>query len=325
MRIGKIADRVAFYLQKDRASFIDANGNDMIIAALNTARRNAELQHDFIYQQKMAILSVDPSTGGLLSNATEWDGQSDTAIPLHIKAVDTVYLGGGSVPESWSAVYHSPKKALAIAAKEDNYRYSFDYNNRYRPDFRAFANTSGFQTQVYFQGERLVVAPKLSEARNVLLDVQAWLPNYTANQILVLSASEGSASVTISGSAPGNVGGGQTVFLGQTINSTSESTIILNGNANQTITQPTWVHYTNVIEQSSAVNEDYSDWFTDNAEEYLLWSGVLECNMFVRQFVSQAAGFLAPPEKARNAAYESLIMWDDFQWASGLQPGALNP
>jgi len=94
MTIGQIANQVATFHNVERSECVDEQGEDLIIAALNEARKEFERDYDFFYAQKTAWLSVDPTSGALLSGAKLYDGTppngGDAAVSM--KSQESVYL-----------------------------------------------------------------------------------------------------------------------------------------------------------------------------------------------------------------------------------------
>jgi hypothetical protein len=63
---------------------------------------------------------------------------------------------------------------------------------------------------------------------------------------------------------------------------------------------------------------DYSDWWTENAEEYLILRSLVEANRLGQAFVGNKEGNLPPPVKEAEAALELLIRQDeDMKLAGG--------
>jgi len=60
------------------------------------------------------------------------------------------------------------------------------------------------------------------------------------------------------------------------------------------------------------VNDDDTDWFTENGGDYLKWATIVALNHHFQVFVTRQEGSLAPPERASNEALEALIRLDSF-------------
>ncbi len=333
MNIRKIASQVAFYLQKSRSEYVDAEGNDFIITALNTARKKAELQHDFINHQAQAWVSVDPVNGALMSTAQLVLNDVNTDTAVRVKAVDTAYIQDGQQQsQNWWPIWVDPKKLLAIKSKERNYRYrgypsqygsyADDPLSKYPGDYRGAVPSRPFRG--YFLGEKLFMDPPPSAATICRMDCQLWSEDYVPNQVRVFGSALDSTAVSISSDFPANFEVGA-ILLGQSvvdITTTLGTIVTLSDFPDRAISIATIVDFSNF---GSTVNagENYSDWFVEQGFEYLLWSAVVDCNMFARQFVPRETGYLSPPEKMRDEAFQRLVDWDNFQWEQGRQPMAI--
>lgn len=68
------------------------------------------------------------------------------------------------------------------------------------------------------------------------------------------------------------------------------------------------------------VNDEDTDFFVEDGYDFLMWSGVVQCNMHTRTFVFRQEGNLNPPEKARDEAFATLVEHDNFIVEVGRQP-----
>lgn len=339
MTINSIANKVAFYHAQSRTQFIDSAGDDVIISAINQARKEIEKLHYFNYSQVKAWISVDPDAGGSIRSACLMVGLTLTNTPVNMMDVDTAYIQDNVNSNVWWPLYLSHKMTLAVSAKEQNYKYR-GYPNPYG----MYLDTplSRFATdprnlwpsrplRAYVQGQSLFIDPRLDLARNVQLDGTTWMPTYKQNtSVSVSTSSTASSSVTLTSSAPSDLVTGS-FFLGQLVNTVSGTSVTLAGNANATIASPTVVSYSNMPQKQNDFgvlsyctnNEDYDDWFTKQAGSYLQWAAVVSINYFTNAFVVRQEGFNAPPEKLRDTALQSLVEWDNFLWNNGMQPWVL--
>lgn len=328
MTIGKIADRVAFYLQKDRSTFLSADGTDWLIEALNTARKAAESQHDFIYQQALAWLTVDPLSGSRLENAklVSDDGALSEAL-VKVKSVDTVYLQNEVNPNALFPLWVDPKKLLAVKAKERNYLYrGFPL---YRDDgmvVRHPADVSryipGRPMRGYFQGTSFRVDPAFTDSRTVLLDCQLWMDNYEGNWLNVLAASSASNTVIARLGAPVSFAAGAKLFGANVslVTDTGSSLSILLDNfpaLSEAIVSDTWTPFTNT---NVTTGENAEDWMCRYGDAFLFFSAVCEVNMLTRQFAYRSEGYVSPPEKQRDDMFGKMVLWDEYMWEGGRQP-----
>lgn len=68
MTVGTLKTIIAAYFGKPQSEFV-IEGTDLLLTALNSARKKAELVHDFEYTRTEVDLVVDAASGGLISAA----------------------------------------------------------------------------------------------------------------------------------------------------------------------------------------------------------------------------------------------------------------
>lgn len=333
MTIGQIANQVAAFHNKERTDFVDELGEDLVIAALNEARKEIERDYDFFYAQKSAWLSVDPDTGALLSTAKLFDGTppdgGDTTVKP--KSQETFYLydttNGDPV---LIPVYVDPKRLLAIKTRERSYRYgSARYPSTYQyqnyPLTRYPGTSDTYQQRAlkgYFHAGRFFFDPKFDSAKYAVFDGSFWLDDYSADQVIVATAATNSTSITLSEAGPAHFGVGSRL-LGTSVASGSGTSWTLVANADTAITYATKTRFIPAYSASGTTHEKYTDWFVENGSDYLKWHAICALNYFVPTFVPRQGGSIAPPEKMRDNAKQSLIEWDSFQWENGRSPNAI--
>jgi len=59
-------------------------------------------------------------------------------------------------------------------------------------------------------------------------------------------------------------------------------------------------------------DETSSDFFTEHGFDYLMYATIVELNHLTSTFVQRQEGSLSPPERARDAAFESLVVNDVY-------------
>lgn len=64
--------------------------------------------------------------------------------------------------------------------------------------------------------------------------------------------------------------------------------------------------------------EDYTeltdtDFILQHGFDFMMWQTIIEVNYMLLKFVARQEGTIAPPEKARDMALDSLILWDSYQ------------
>lgn len=76
--------------------------------------------------------------------------------------------------------------------------------------------------------------------------------------------------------------------------------------------------YNPTVYSNVSLNEEETDWWTENAEEFLILRSMVEANRLSQAFVGNKEGNLPPPVKEAEAALELLIRQDeDMKMAGG--------
>lgn len=180
MTVGEIKKAAAAYLQKSPEDFVK-NSVDLLLIALNNARKNAEMLHDFNSQRVVAQITVDPTNGGSLNDAV----LKGTMTPVRLKEYTTFYLivendpvnGNGDMP-----LYHHAKKNVAVWTKERNYNARgrwFNQDVRY-PDDAALRVLRAGPMEVYLHGDKVFITPTQEQSRKLAIDGVAWMDEYTS-------------------------------------------------------------------------------------------------------------------------------------------------
>lgn len=175
MDIGTIKAIAAGYLQKAPADFV-VNGEDLLLHALNNARKSAELLHDFNSNRVRAQIQVDPTNGVNLSTAV-LKGTSDA---VSLKEFITFYLSdtNGEIP-----LYHHAQKSLAVWMKERNFNARGRYLStevRY-PDDQYLRVLRIGPTEVYVHGSQVYIQPTQSTTTTLIIDGVKWMDEYTSD------------------------------------------------------------------------------------------------------------------------------------------------
>ena len=173
MDIGTIKSVAAGYLQKAPADFV-VNGVDLLLVALNNARKKAELLHDFNANRVNAQIQVDPTNGVDISTAV----LKGTSTPVALKEFITFYLAdpNGEIP-----LYHHGKKSLAVWMKERNWNARGRYLStevRY-PDDQYLRVLRIGPTEVYIDGTKIHIQPTQSDTTTLYIDGVRWMDDYT--------------------------------------------------------------------------------------------------------------------------------------------------
>jgi hypothetical protein len=159
--IGDIKNLVAAYLKNDTGKFIQ-NDVDLLLMAINNARRIAERLHDFKYSEDPVSLSISSSGGDISS--------------LSIKRVQRVLLpiaGGDYIPiefmtnDEWLGRLRRQTGRTAYTPSQTLTQYGVSASN----------------PVCYQQGQKLFLAPasQFTLPITVQLDAIKFQPDYTAD------------------------------------------------------------------------------------------------------------------------------------------------
>ncbi len=176
MTIGQLKALIPAYLGESAAN-LTVGGVDLMLMALNNARIQAELAHDFVEQDVFCRLSVS-SSGGALSAAVL---ESTGATTQNIKTVKQCYLRDTTVsPAGYIPLFFERKKTAASRILDIQNAYEVDWmEGRYRDDN---INRLGLDSmRVYQDGATLFINPSQTSTVTLALDTNVWMTAYTAD------------------------------------------------------------------------------------------------------------------------------------------------
>jgi hypothetical protein len=173
MNIGTLKLAIAGYLEKDASSFV-VNGVDLLLFALNNARKNAEKLHDFSFLYKYGKLLIPSGEdGSTFASVTTVGG---TAVKC--KKVIRAYrrIAGGDLP-----LRITPKKLLS-----DIKRMNLDdavYDAAHARVLADYERAQGveFSNRVILNGQSVYFHPAPTEQIELRLDYVAWADTYDAD------------------------------------------------------------------------------------------------------------------------------------------------
>jgi hypothetical protein len=61
-----------------------------------------------------------------------------------------------------------------------------------------------------------------------------------------------------------------------------------------------------------------TDFLLQNGFEYMMWATIVELNHLLLKYVPRQEGTLAPPNNARDAAFNALVLWDSHSVAGNI-------
>lgn len=164
MTIRELKSVIATYLQRPIDKLTVDTPVDLVLVAINNARRSAQYLHDFNAQKVEAQIAVDASEGGLISSAK----LIGTDIPVALKELITFsVLRDGQ----YRPIYHRPKKNHQAEIQLFDSVRNYD---RY-PSVESSRTTSSSEVIIF--GDRVYFSP--SKTETLFIDGIAWLPDYT--------------------------------------------------------------------------------------------------------------------------------------------------
>lgn len=163
----------AAYLRKDPNEFI-VTGVDLFLLAVNNARKQAELAHDFEYSRIVATLDVVPA-GASLNDAVIVEGETEKV--KYVTGIRRLGTNGFFYPldfTRWSIAQERDRSALEI---RDDYWTILRY-----PSDADVLNFYGTNTCVVQRGRKLLLYPGFSgqdpQSITLYIDGYGWLAPY---------------------------------------------------------------------------------------------------------------------------------------------------
>ena len=165
MTIAEFTDVVASYMNRTSASFATANSQDVILAAMNDARRMAQRDYTFEMNKRMAYVELSLLGKSLL---TDFDAAPNDTTTVVVKRVDG-FWEYASASVGGTTVYYRTKKL--------DFRSAATFRNELpvRPDL-TLDETADFAYQLGVK----VYHSNLTTATGFLADVVEFLPDLAA-------------------------------------------------------------------------------------------------------------------------------------------------
>jgi hypothetical protein len=361
--LGNIQKQIAMYLKRSLVDF-DVSGDtgqNLVLTALNNARRHAEKMHDFSICRQRGYFSFADKAAW--DSPTWYDGATEKLRKgklwdLRTQGNIAVEFGGTNIP--LKMVRSDTKHQLESRRAYDAAVGEFEL--RALPDSTLLFDHP-FLNQAYImtRGKWLEYYPYSAETKNIMVDGYRWWPDWTiagrASVVLkdmetagfyqfadigdgdVLNITIGELgnqevfqfefdnNATTSGAnipislpttreaiaaainSAGFAGGNVATVVGDSIIITTSTT---GPTVNVLVTMfavATTGGYT-FIGESLGAAEAVSDWWTENASEYLLWRALVECNHLGHVFTANREANLPSPDKKADIALALLIQND---------------
>lgn len=381
MTVAEIQGAVAMYLQRSVAKFdVSGTNANLLLVAMNNARKYAERRHNWSVCRKKGYLSV--TTG----NKVSWDspvwfdaGMEKLKEGKHWwlrSTTDTVNEWHTSdVP--LKVIQHGVKH---VVETKRQYQAMGDEWEAYVSDTNSTCHPLLNQSHGVLRGKWLELYPRPTVTTQVVVDGYYWWPNWTtvwgSNADVIRTWNFTEANIDLTDAAIHVVGffckpdaaAGPFTQVNWTRNS-GDLNVIVNPNpgysavfsnsdtlneiiaaidtawkegavvsdsGNITVTKqgldPVLEIYT--LDSTGALIASYfpvatstetlptdmtSDWWTENAEEFLILRTLVECNRLGHVFTGNKEGNLPSPEKAAEQALQVLIDQDNAGELAGGQ------
>ncbi len=238
--VGQIKEVVAGYLHKPVSEFVKGSGAtevNLLLLALNNARKTAEKFHDFSICRRRGYFSVT-------NDAADWRSPTWFSGTGTARKVKTWYerVSGGSAAGAYGGVDRvmrqlTQEQVAKLYAREDYMDAPLWTTERYLSDAASPIARDPLMGQNYIvtEGFNFYFYPQSTTAKVIVADAFYWWPDWSLDAT--------------------------------------------------------------------------TDWWTENAEEFLVWQTLVEANRLPMKFVS-AEGNLPPPIKEANEALAKLVQTD---------------
>jgi len=239
--VGQIKEVVAGYLHKTTTDFVKGSGAteiDLLLLALNNARKTAERFYDFSICRKRGYFSV--TNGATDWRSPTWFSDSGTA-----RKIKTWYerVSGGSAAGAYGGVDRvlrqlTQEQVAKLYAREDYLEAPLWSTERYLSDQDSPLARDPLLGQNYIvtEGNNFYYYPQSATTKVIVVDAFYHWPAWTTGTT--------------------------------------------------------------------------TDWWTENAEEFLIWQTLVEANRLPMQFVGNTEGNLPPPTKEANEALTKLVQME---------------
>lgn len=185
MKVGQLKTLIAAYLHKETSVFVKGSGADqvdLLLAALNNARKSAEREHDFAACLKGGHYTVGSTGANWVSGITWWDAGTQ-----EVRKVKNWYLRGsdgiaGGEYGNDTILRATDKDTLVKARASLNYSSAASLD-RY-PGTLATNSTDWNdpllgQNYIIINGQRISFHPTPTSNQIVTVDACFWWPDWT--------------------------------------------------------------------------------------------------------------------------------------------------
>lgn len=367
MTVNEIQSTVAMYLQRSVEKF-DVAGTDanLILIAMNNARKYAERRHNWSVCRKKGYLSVTTGNKVAWESPTWFDGGTEK-----MKEGKHWWMRSSTnVVDEWvdgdtplKVIQHGVKHVVETKRQYEAWGDEWTRIRQLSED--GVGHPLLGQAHGVVRGKWLELYPRPSVTQKVLVDGYCWWPEWTgltgqvtrtwtftaeSDYLLVdasvysffldirpdgtsarrslrlirsgatplssfVELSEGHASAFITGWTLSNLVHwfNELIVDGSVTNVGNVITITITGD--DPLLDVANYDSSGALLQSGALTatsdtSDISDWWTENAEEFLILRTLVECNRLGHVFTGNKEGNLPSPEKQADQALQDLISQD---------------
>lgn len=184
MKIGQLKTLIAAYLHKETSTFVKGSGADqvdLLLVALNNARKTAERAHDFAACLKGGYYTVGSNGITWTEDITWWDASESRVRKVknwYLRGTDGI-AGGEFGNDTILRATDKDTKARAQAA--------LDYSSSLSVDRFPGTVTTEYddpllgQTYIIINGHKASLHPRPTSNQIITVDACFWWPDWTAS------------------------------------------------------------------------------------------------------------------------------------------------
>lgn len=293
-------DIIAGYMVRSADTLKSAGGVDLVLRALNNAKKFAQRRHNFHMTKVQASVVVNPlPTGGDLSTAVEYG----TSTPVAIKQIRKAYgLTNSTLAPPGTGPQFFP---LRMATRDTEDLIMRTRINRSTVSLNTRIYPEGITTDpILIQDNNMVYFyPDISTARTLVMSVYKWLPDYgyilrstitsrTTSKLVDTAATFITRGVKIGNTVTNTISGATALVTAVD----SETQLSLNANIFPT---------SGTLDTYTVATGVETDVFLENCFDFLLYRSISELNFMLKedQRVQISQGKI-------EESWTSLLAWD---------------
>jgi hypothetical protein len=365
MTVAEIQGVVAMYLQRSVAKFdVSGTSANLLLVAMNNARKYAERKHNWSVCRKKGYLSVTTANEVAWDSPTWFGGGTEK-----MREGKHWWLRGDTTDTTNKfSTTDAPIKILGhgvkhvVETKQDYEDWGEEFNEQRQ--LRQDSNWHPMLNQPHglVRGKWLELYPRPTSTQILVVDGYAWWPAWTDPGSGTVSVTFQTSDINLADEDGAYLsiafGGNTYVFeddrasdglqhvsggyfittvtslngamatitpmleaLGCTVTTsglnTTISAVVSSGELSVELFNNSGVSQWSELDTPTL--NDYTDWWTENAEEYLILRTLVECNRLGHVFVGNKEGNLPSPEKQAEQLLQDLILQDSAGEMAGGQ------